>query len=58
MALAKDELRYGALRISEIAFKVGFQSSSAFSTAFARHMGCSPKRFAASARNRQKQAVA
>jgi len=58
MALAKDELRYGALRISEIAFKVGFQSSSAFSTAFTRHMGCSPKRFAASARNRQKQAVA
>jgi AraC-like DNA-binding protein len=50
MALAKDELRRGRLPISEIALAIGFQSSSAFSTAFSRDVGCSPRRFAASAR--------
>jgi AraC-like DNA-binding protein len=50
MALAKDELRLGKLGIGEIALAIGFQSSSAFSTAFTRTVGCSPKRFAASAR--------
>jgi len=46
MARAKDELRYGTRSISEIAFDVGFRSSSAFSTAFTRSVGCSPKRCA------------
>lgn len=46
MALAKDELRRGALSVSEIAYSIGFQSSSAFSTAFKRAVGCSPKFFA------------
>ncbi len=50
MALAKDELRRGTRSIGEIALAIGFQSSSAFSTAFTRAVGCSPKRFAASAR--------
>ena len=45
MAVAKDELRRGEMTITEIAFKIGFQSASAFSTAFTRVMGCSPKRF-------------
>ncbi|MBB5343889.1 AraC family transcriptional regulator [Tunturibacter empetritectus] len=49
MALAKDELRGGTRSIGEVALMVGFQSSSAFSTAFTRAVGCSPKRFAASA---------
>jgi AraC-like DNA-binding protein len=49
MAMAKDELRRGTRSIGEIAMAVGFQSSSAFSTAFTRAVGCSPKRFAASA---------
>ncbi len=48
MALAKDQLRRGTRSIGEIAFAIGFQSSSAFSTAFTRATGCSPKRFAAS----------
>jgi AraC-like DNA-binding protein len=47
MALAKDELRSGTRGIGEIALSVGFQSTSAFSTAFTRAVGCSPKRFAA-----------
>ncbi len=50
IAVAKDELRRGKRSIGEIAFTIGFQSSSAFSTAFTRAVGCSPKRFAASAR--------
>jgi AraC-like DNA-binding protein len=53
MALAKDELRGGTKSIGEIALAIGFQSSSAFSTAFTRAVGCSPKRFAASAHCRQ-----
>jgi len=45
MALAKDALRSSASTIGEIALQVGFQSSSAFSTAFSRIVGCSPKQF-------------
>jgi AraC-like DNA-binding protein len=47
MAVAKDELRRGTRSIGEIALAIGFLSSSAFSTAFTRAVGCSPKRFAA-----------
>ena len=50
MVLAKDELRRATRSIGEIALAIGFQSSSAFSTAFTRAVGCSPKRFAVSAR--------
>lgn len=50
MARAKDELRYGTRSISQVAFDVGFQSSSAFSTAFTRAVGCSPKRYVDSVR--------
>ena len=46
MAVAKDALRRGGRSIEEIAFEVGFQSASAFSTAFARRVGCSPRAFA------------
>jgi AraC-like DNA-binding protein len=46
IALAKEELTRGAKSVGEIAFAIGFQSSSAFSTAFTRAVGCSPTRFA------------
>jgi AraC-like DNA-binding protein len=46
MALAKDELSRGTKGVGEIAFAIGFQSSSAFTTAFTRAVGCSPRRFA------------
>jgi AraC-like DNA-binding protein len=46
IALAKDELTCGTKIIGEIALSVGFHSSSAFSTAFTRAVGCSPKWFA------------
>ncbi len=46
IAIAKDELRRGLRSVAEIALLVGFQSGSAFSTAFTRAVGCSPSRFA------------
>jgi AraC-like DNA-binding protein len=50
MAIAKDELWLGTQSLSEIAFAIGFQSVSAFSTAFSRTVGTPPKRYAASAK--------
>ena len=49
LALAKDELRRGRLSLGEIALAVGFQSASAFNTAFSRATGLSPRRYAQSA---------
>jgi len=46
MALAKEALSTGERRVSAIAFSIGFQSASAFTTAFTRAVGCSPTRFA------------
>jgi len=46
MALAKDLLRRGDLAIGEIAERVGYGSTSAFSTAFSRHEGVPPGRYA------------
>jgi AraC-like DNA-binding protein len=49
MALAKDALCRGDRSSGDIAFAIGFKSSSAFSTAFTRVVGCSPKRYASNA---------
>ncbi|WP_263381293.1 AraC family transcriptional regulator [Granulicella arctica] len=46
IALAKDRLLRTTRSVGEIALSIGFQSASAFSTAFTRAAGCSPKRFA------------
>lgn len=46
MALAKDQLKSGTRGVGEIAMAIGFQSSSAFSTAFTRMVGCPPTQFA------------
>jgi AraC-like DNA-binding protein len=45
MSLARDALRRGTRSISELAFATGYQSESAFSTAFRRVVGSSPKQF-------------
>jgi len=45
MTLARDELTHGSKSIGEIALAIGFQSSSAFSTAFTKATGCSPSQF-------------
>lgn len=49
MSLAKDLLRRKAGGLAEIAERVGYGSASAFSTAFTRHVGLPPKRFAMTA---------
>ena len=49
MALAKDLLRAGGLALAEVAERVGYGSASTFSTAFSRHVGQPPGRYARSA---------
>ncbi len=48
IALAKDLLRRERAPLAEVAEKIGYQSASAFSTAFSRHAGCPPSVFARS----------
>lgn len=48
MAIAKDLLRRERPPLAEVADRVGYQSASAFSTAFTRLTGCSPSEFARS----------
>jgi AraC-like DNA-binding protein len=50
MAVAKDLLRRQDLAVSEVAERVGYGSASTFSTAFSRHVGQPPSRYAASAK--------
>lgn len=45
MAIAKDLLRREHTPLAEVAERVGYQSASAFSTAFTRLTGCSPSDF-------------
>ncbi|MEV7427589.1 MULTISPECIES: AraC family transcriptional regulator [unclassified Streptomyces] len=45
MSLARDALSNGTRTISELAFAIGYKSESAFSTAFRRVVGSSPKQF-------------
>ena len=46
MAIAKDLLRRERPPLAELAERIGYESASAFSTAFARHAGCPPSKFA------------
>ena len=46
MEIAKKLLRGGALSVSEIAERVGYGSTSAFSVAFSRHVGQPPSQYA------------
>jgi AraC-like DNA-binding protein len=46
MALAKDLLRRSELGLAEVAARVGYGSASTFSTAFSRHVGKPPGRYA------------
>ncbi|WP_395404065.1 cupin domain-containing protein [Pseudoduganella sp. UC29_106] len=46
MAVAKDLLRRTDLALAEVAERVGYGSSSAFSTAFSRYVGMPPGRYA------------
>jgi transcriptional regulator GlxA family with amidase domain len=46
MALAKDLLRREDLGVATVAERVGYSSASTFSTAFSRHVGQPPARYA------------
>lgn len=46
MALAKGLLRGREHSMAEVAERVGYSSASTFSTAFSRHVGQPPARFA------------
>ena len=50
MAVAKDLLRRQDLGLAEVAERVGYGSASTFSTAFSRHVGQPPSRYAAGVR--------
>ena len=50
MAIAKDLLRRQDLGLAEVAERVGYGSASTFSTAFSRHVGQPPSRYASSVR--------
>jgi len=45
MLLAGDRLTHSGDPISVIALSLGYESESAFSTAFKRVMGCSPRQY-------------
>jgi len=49
MAVARDLLRREDLGIAEVAERVGYGSASTFSTAFSRHVGQAPGRYARAA---------
>ena len=51
MAVAKDLLRRHDLGLAEVAERVGYGSASTFSTAFSRHVGQPPSRYARQLRN-------
>jgi AraC-like DNA-binding protein len=46
MALAQDALTRGVKSLDRIADEIGYESGSAFSTAFRKRLGCSPGKFA------------
>lgn len=48
MALAKDALLRGVKTLDRIADEIGYESASAFSTAFRKRLGCPPGKFARS----------
>ena len=45
MMLAADAMQRSGRTVSSAAFSVGYASEAAFSTAFKRVMGCSPRRY-------------
>ncbi len=51
MSLAQDALSRGAKPLDRLAEEIGYESASAFSTAFRRRIGCSPGAYARARRN-------
>jgi AraC-like DNA-binding protein len=60
MTIARDALSRGGTALDRLAEDIGYESASAFSTAFRRRVGCSPGAFArsfSSGRSRAKRSV-
>jgi len=51
MALAKDALLNRRGSLEEIAYRIGYKSASAFSTAFSQRVGCPPSEYAGEMRS-------
>jgi AraC-like DNA-binding protein len=58
MTLAQDALSRGAKSLDRLAEEIGYESASAFSTAFRRRLGCAPGAFARSRRSASNHASA
>jgi AraC-like DNA-binding protein len=52
MEIAKDLLRREGLAIAEVAERIGYASTSTFSTAFSRHVGQPPRQFLRAAQSK------
>ena len=46
MQLAQDALARGGVSLDTLAEAIGYESASAFSTAFRKRIGCAPGQFA------------
>jgi len=57
MALARDALSRGDISLERLAGDIGYESASAFSTAFRRHNGCSPREFGRAVGDRSAQSA-
>ena len=57
MAVAKDLLRRRDIGLDEVARRVGYGSASTFSTAFSRHVGQPPGRYARGDRHEEERAT-
>jgi len=58
MLMAADRLAHTGAPVSAVALDLGYESESAFSTAFKRVMGCSPRRYARGERSAPAAALA
>jgi AraC-like DNA-binding protein len=57
MTLAQDALSRGGKSLERLADEIGYESASAFSTAFRRRIGCSPGAFARTAKLDQRDVL-
>jgi AraC-like DNA-binding protein len=58
MSLAQDALSRGGKSLEQLAAEIGYESASAFSTAFRKRSGCPPGTFARAARGVRQPAAA
>jgi len=57
MSLAQDALSRGGKTLDHLAEEIGYESASAFSTAFRRRLGCPPGAFARTVRQTRQMEI-